>query len=74
MPKGTRLRLGPVEVVLTQIGKTCHQGCIIRELAGDCVMPREGVFVRVLNAGQVQPGDEVEVLPGPGEDHRGEPK
>lgn len=61
MPVGTRLFLGDVEVELTQIGKECHKGCAIREQAGDCVMPREGVFVKVLKAGIVRPGDDIRV-------------
>lgn len=62
MPVGQRMRLGPVEVEITQIGKECHAGCAIRQQAGDCVMPRMGIFVRVLNPGPVRPGDPVEVL------------
>jgi MOSC domain-containing protein YiiM len=62
LPVGTRLTLGPVKVEVTQIGKECHSGCAIRKLAGDCVMPREGIFVRVLNPGRVKPGDPVELL------------
>jgi MOSC domain-containing protein YiiM len=62
LPVGTRLTLGPVEVEVTQIGKECHTGCAIRKLAGDCVMPREGIFVKVLNPGQVRPGDPVALL------------
>lgn len=41
---------------VTQIGKECHEGCAIREAVGDCVMPREGVFARVLRGGAVRPG------------------
>lgn len=70
LPVGTRLKLGEVEVVLTQIGKECHSGCAIRQLAGDCVMPREGIFVQVLNAGQVRPGDAVQMKETPGKDLR----
>jgi len=63
LPVGTRLKVGPeVELEITQIGKTCHKGCAIRELVGDCVMPREGVFARVLREGVVKPGDVIEVL------------
>ena len=51
-----------MELEITQIGKTCHKGCAIRELVGDCVMPREGVFARVLTEGVVKVGDTVEVL------------
>ena len=62
LPVGTRLRLGSVEVEVTQIGKECHAGCAIRQQTGDCVMPREGIFVRVLNQGVVKPGDPVELV------------
>jgi len=63
IPVGTRLRIGE-EVVLeiTQIGKECHQGCAIREITGDCVMPREGIFTRVIEEGWVKPGDKVVTL------------
>ncbi len=59
LPVGTRLWLGEVQAEVTQIGKECHSGCAIRKLTGDCVMPREGIFVRVLNPGTVRPGDVV---------------
>jgi MOSC domain-containing protein YiiM len=49
---------------VTQIGKECHAGCAIRELTGDCVMPREGVFARVLRGGRVRPGHRVELVQG----------
>jgi len=63
LPVGTRLRVGGALVEVTQIGKECHLGCEIRRLTGDCVMPREGVFVKVLEEGAVRAGDEIEVLP-----------
>jgi MOSC domain-containing protein YiiM len=66
LPVGTRLKVGEVELEITQIGKTCHAGCAIRELVGDCVMPREGVFVRVLTEGVVKTGDVIEVTDVPG--------
>jgi MOSC domain-containing protein YiiM len=67
LPVGTRLRVGKeVLLEITQIGKACHQGCVIREQVGDCVMPREGVFARVLKEGMVQVGDAIEVLHVPG--------
>lgn len=63
LPVGTRLSVGgQVILAITQIGKECHQGCAIREKAGDCVMPREGVFARVLMGGEVKPGDTIRVL------------
>ena len=64
LPVGTRLRLGSALCEVTQIGKECHADCAIRRQAGDCVMPREGIFVRVLEAGEVRPGDSMEVLNG----------
>ena len=67
LPVGTRLQIGSeVTMEVTQIGKTCHQGCDIRELVGDCVMPREGIFARVLKEGVVKPGDVIEVTDVPG--------
>jgi MOSC domain-containing protein YiiM len=63
LPLGTRARLG-AEVVLeiTQIGKECHTRCAIFYKAGDCIMPREGVFARVIHEGTVRRGDPVEIL------------
>ncbi len=66
LPVGTRLKVGQVELEVTQIGKTCHTGCAIRQLVGDCVLPREGIFVRVLTEGVVKPGDVIEVTDVPG--------
>lgn len=51
LPVGTRLRAGEVLLEVTQIGKSCHSHCAIYELAGDCVMPKEGIFARVLEGG-----------------------
>ena len=59
---GELLRIGPALVEVTQIGKECHQGCAIRELAGDCVMPREGIFVKVLEGGILRAGDPVDLV------------
>ena len=61
LPVGTRLRLGPCLVEVTQIGKVCHDPCAIYRQAGDCVMPREGVFGRVLEGGRLRAGDDVAV-------------
>ncbi|MFZ5899151.1 MAG: MOSC domain-containing protein [Bacillota bacterium] len=63
LPVGTRLRIGP-EVVgeVTQIGKQCHKGCAIFQQVGDCVMPREGIFIKVVKPGKVKVGDAVEVV------------
>ena len=62
LPVGTKLKLGTALCEVTQIGKTCHNDCAIRKAAGDCVMPREGIFVRVLESGHVKPGDELTVV------------
>lgn len=62
LPVGMRLRIGEALCEVTQIGKECHQDCAIRQAAGDCVMPREGIFVKVLHSGAVRPGDELNVI------------
>ena len=62
LPIGTKLRIGTALCEVTQIGKECHADCAIRRQAGDCVMPREGVFARVLETGSARAGDTVEVL------------
>jgi len=63
LPIGTRLRLGGSALgEVTQIGKTCHDRCEIFRTVGDCVMPREGIFIRVLTGGPIEPGDAIEVL------------
>ncbi|NLX37286.1 MAG: MOSC domain-containing protein [Chloroflexi bacterium] len=62
LPIGTRLLVGGALAEVTQIGKECHARCAIYEAAGDCVMPREGIFVRILEPGMVRAGSEVTVL------------
>ena len=60
VPIGTRLELGESALVeITQIGKECHNRCAIYYMAGDCIMPREGVFARVLKGGKIRCGDEI---------------
>lgn len=59
LPLGTRLRSGEVELELTQIGKECHARCAIYHQMGDCIMPREGAFCKVLQGGTIRPGDEI---------------
>jgi MOSC domain-containing protein YiiM len=64
LPIGTCLTLGKekqVRVEVTQIGKVCHDRCAIYYQAGDCVMPREGIFVKILQGGKILPGDPIEV-------------
>ena len=62
LPVGTRLRVGEVELEVTQIGKECHKDCMIKKTAGQCVMPTEGIFAAVIQEGRVQAGDRIEVL------------
>jgi len=64
LPLGTRVRLGDSVVVeITQIGKQCHNKCAIYYQAGDCIMPREGVFARVLDEGNIRCGDSIQIMP-----------
>jgi MOSC domain-containing protein YiiM len=62
LPVGTRMTLGEALLEVTQIGKECHNRCAIYYQAGDCVMPKEGIFAKVLTGGVVRPGDVVAVL------------
>lgn len=62
LPVGTTLSIGETIMEVTQIGKECHDGCEIRKLVGDCVMPREGIFTKVITPGWIKPGDEIAVL------------
>ena len=58
MKTGTRFRTGKVLLEITQIGKTCHSGCEISKITGECIMPKEGVFAKVIEGGTVNAGDE----------------
>ena len=63
LPVGTKLKIGDEALIeITQIGKECHDGCAIRELVGQCIMPKEGIFGKVLKGGIVKAGDEITVL------------
>lgn len=62
LPVGTRFQSGDVVLEMTQIGKECHNGCEIYKIMGDCIMPREGVFARVIRGGRIREGDELTVL------------
>jgi MOSC domain-containing protein YiiM len=63
LPIGTVLNVGKdVVLEVTQIGKKCHTGCAIFKQAGTCIMPKEGIFARVLKGGKVRPGDEISLL------------
>ncbi|MBX4267680.1 MOSC domain-containing protein [Clostridium estertheticum] len=59
LPIGTKLKIGEVVLEVTQIGKECHAGCEIMKLVGDCIMPREGIFAKVLEAGYIKAGDDI---------------
>jgi MOSC domain-containing protein YiiM len=63
LPVGSRIRVGESLLEVTQIGKECHTRCAIFYQAGDCVMPKEGIFARVITGGTIRPGDEVLPLP-----------
>jgi MOSC domain-containing protein YiiM len=59
---GTIVYIGDqVKLEVIQLGKKCHNGCIIREKVGDCIMPREGVFARVINGGGITVGDTIKL-------------
>jgi MOSC domain-containing protein YiiM len=63
LPVGTIMRIGDeVTGEVSQIGKECHTRCAIYYQAGDCVMPKEGIFIRVLNGGKVRKGDNISVV------------
>ena len=62
LPIGTRLQVGQALMEVTQIGKECHTRCAIYYQAGDCVMPKEGIFAKVITGGMVKPGDEIITL------------
>ena len=62
LPIGARLSVGETLLEVTQIGKVCHDHCAIYYAAGDCVMPREGIFVRVLEGGLLRAGDMITLV------------
>jgi len=57
LPIGARMKIGNAEVEVSQIGKECHTRCAIYYQAGDCVMPKEGIFVKVIKGGKIKEGD-----------------
>ena len=62
LPLGTRIMPGNEAVLeMTQIGKECHAACAIRKQVGDCIMPREGIFARVIRGGRVKAGDKITI-------------
>jgi MOSC domain-containing protein YiiM len=62
LPVGARLQINEVLLEVTQIGKECHHKCAIYQQIGDCVMPREGIFAKVIRSGTIKAGDEIAVL------------
>jgi len=61
LPIGTKVRLGlSIEAEVSQIGKVCHNRCAIYHQAGDCVMPKEGIFIKILSGGTLKTGDAIE--------------
>ena len=62
LPIGTKLEIGETLSEVTQIGKECHPRCAIYHQAGDCVMAREGIFVKILRGGTIRRGDRIEVV------------
>ena len=62
LPIGTKLKIGDVLMEVSQIGKECHKPCSIYYQAGDCVMPKEGIFAIVVTGGRVANGDTLEVI------------
>ncbi len=62
LPIGTRLQIGETLHEVSQIGKTCHTGCAIKQQTGTCVMPTEGIFTKIISGGTIKPGDEITAL------------
>ena len=62
LPIGSRFQVRDVLLEMTQIGKECHSHCQIYQVMGDCIMPREGVFARVLQGGTIRKGDSITLL------------
>jgi molybdenum cofactor synthesis domain-containing protein len=63
LPIGTRLEIGETLLEITQIGKECHRHCQVFQQVGDCVMPREGIFVKVIKEGTVRAGQDIKIVP-----------
>jgi TatD DNase family protein len=62
LPVGTRFQCNDVILEMTQIGKECHHGCEIFQKMGDCIMPREGVFAKIIHGGEIAVGDEMTII------------
>ena len=65
LPVGSRFAVGEAVLEMTQVGKECHSDCNIKQQTGECIMPREGVFARVLKGGRVRKGEKLTLLPFP---------
>lgn len=63
LPVGCQLQIGPVLMEVTQIGKHCHKHCEIYHKVGQCIMPTEGIFCKILEPGVIRAGDTIDVLP-----------
>ena len=63
LPVTSRFAIGSVVLEMTQIGKECHNDCVIKQQTGECIMPREGVFAKVLHGGHIKVGDEMKLIP-----------
>lgn len=62
LPIGTKLTIGETVMEVTQIGKECHQGCEIKNLVGNCIMPHEGIFAKVIKGGCIKSGDSIVII------------
>lgn len=62
LPVGTKLQIGETLHEVTQIGKECHTGCAIFHQVGQCIMPKEGIFTKVLQGGKIKVDDEIQVV------------
>lgn len=61
LPVGTKVKIGETLQEVTQIGKKCHAKCEIFQQIGNCIMPTEGIFTRVIKGGKIKNGDEIEI-------------
>lgn len=61
---GTLIKVGEATIQVSHIGKRCHSKCNIYKEVGDCIMPRKGIFAKVIESGEVKPGDEIKILRG----------
>jgi MOSC domain-containing protein YiiM len=62
LPVGTKISVGEdILLEVTQIGKECHSGCAIRQEIGNCIMPEEGIFARVIHGGCIRAGDDIRI-------------